>query len=607
MRKTWWYIWRIAVYRPWLYLGFGMLEMLFFAVFPQLTGLAIRGFFNSLSGEHPAAFGPYAFAAITVGIALGRALAIFGDVLVYFNFRYRVEALLRQNMFEHILKRPGATAVPDSPGEAVSRFREDVQEVAFFMAELWTVVAFGLFALVAFIVMAQTSLVVTLLLFVPLLLVVVIANQAMSGVGRYREANREATGKVTGFIAEIFGAVLAVQANTAEGAVVERFRSINEERRVAAVKDRLFNEVLRSLYRNMSNIGAGMVLLGAAGAMRSGQFSVGDLAIFVYYLDYVSNFTATLGEKLAWYKQVGVSIQRMQRLMQDAPQEELVRHTPVHLSGALPAISSPPARTAADRLERLEVCGLRYQFPGTQKGIQEVDFRLERGSFTVITGRIGAGKTTLLRALLGLLPAQGSVLWNGSPVERPADFFIPPHAAYTPQAPLLFSESLRDNILMGLPAGNEAQALHATDGPLAEALYRAVLEPDLQAMPAGLDTVLGAKGVKLSGGQRQRVAAARAFVRRPELLVIDDISSALDVETEQTLWERVSQLGAEAGTAGSHQAVTVLAVSHRRPALRRADQIILLEDGRITATGRLEALLESSPEMRRLWEGGDEH
>src|SRR5262249_26118756 len=149
-----------------------------------------------------------------------------------------------------------------------------------------------------------------------------------------------------------------------------------------------------------------------------------------------------------------------------------------------------------------------------------------------------------------------------------------------------FNNTLRDNLLMGLPE-------EMVD--LDQAIQAAVMEKDVCDLEEGLDTLVGSKGVKLSGGQVQRAAAARMFVREPELLVFDDLSSALDVETERLLWER---LFARAG-----EPPTGLVVSHRRTALRRADHIIVLKDGKVEDEGTLEELLERCEEMRRLWQG----
>lgn len=268
--------------------------------------------------------------------------------------------------------------------------------------------------------------------------------------------------------------------------------------------------------------------------------------------------------------------------MRGLPPGAVVAHRPIYLRRSHPA---PPPLPPAVPLVRLEARGLTYQYDGSG-GIHDVDLDLPAGSFTVVTGRIGAGKTTLLRVLLGLLPRQqGEIWWNGERVEDPTRFMALPQVAYTAQAPRLFSVSLRENILLGLPP-------ESVD--VEGAIYHAVLEPDLAAMEQGLDTPVGPRGVRLSGGQVQRAAAARMFARQPQLLVFDDLSSALDVETERTLWRR---LFARA------ERPTCLVVSHRRAALRRADQILLLEQGRIVERGTLDELLARSEAMRALWEG----
>lgn len=574
---------RFIRFGPWWFVATVVFDFVVMVAVPIPLGLATRAFFDSLSGSSGA--GVWTVIAVYVGFQL---LDHFIGPLMgnpWNAMQQKAQVLLQRNLFAGVMCGYGRYGVPVPVAEAISLFRDDPRAMADTLDAVADLICRLIFAAGAAFLMWQVHPLLTVVLFVPLLLISFIAQVFSERTSRYHAATREATGRLTGFLGELLGAQLAMKVAGATPHAITRLSEMGDVRRRMSLRNAVFEEAINAIHFHLAHVATGVVLLMGASEISRGTFTVGELAMFVIFLDQLMYLPTEVARVIGDLRRIDVSMGRMHELVPGEPPEDLACSAPVYLRGRLPELDPPPER---ELLERLEVRGLTAVHASGESAFSDVSFTLERGSFSVVTGRVGAGKTTLLSALLGLVPHDdGEIVWNGSIVSDPATFFVPPRSAYTPQVPRLFSETLRENLLLGRP--DDEAALDA-------AIHAAVLERDIATLESGLDTLVGPRGVKLSGGQIQRAAAARMFVRDAELFVFDDLSSALDAETENELWTR---LFARRGD------VTCLVVSHRPAALRRADQILLMDAGRLVARGTLGELLASEPGMQELWR--DEH
>jgi ATP-binding cassette, subfamily B, bacterial len=503
---------------------------------------------------------PWLLLAALAGLEVGR-WALFVSAAVQFHGTWMGWLTAPRVNTLHSLATgsgPAAGRLPGSPGEAVSRFRDDTQDLAQVL-DIWLDISGSvLAAAVALAVIASIDPIAALSIGVPVGIALLTSARLGPRLRQWRRAAREATGAVTSYIGDTFGSVLAVKAGGAEAAVDARFRELNARRAVVARRDQLGSELIRSLGYGTGEVTIGIVLLFVAGSVRRGELGVGDIGLFASYVGVIAGVPKWAGRMGAYLRQADVSVDRLAELI-DGDRHAPVRPVTMHLRHGPPPLRAERPLDAP--LATLEVRGLTVRHPSSGRGIESVDLVVRRGELVAVTGQVGAGKSTLLRGLLGLVSrSAGTITWNGEVVDDPSTVLVPPRVAYLPQVPRLFSETLAETVLLGLP-----------DDRLDEALWLACLEEDLAGMPDGRGTLIGPRGLRLSGGQVQRTGAARALVRRPELLVVDDLSSALDVETEIRLWERFRSSGAR----------TALLVSHRAHVLDAADRVLTLDGGRV--------------------------
>lgn len=234
---------------------------------------------------------------------------------------------------------------------------------------------------------------------------------------------------------------------------------------------------------------------------------------------------------------------------------------------------------------RLDGVSYRHDDAGGDRVLRGVDLEIAKGECVAIVGATGAGKTTLVDLVLGLLqPSEGHITVDGVPIADDLDGWRR-QVGYVPQSPFLIDDTLRRNIAFGVPD-------HEIDDAAVQSVVRiAQLTSLVSAMPAGLDTLLGERGIRLSGGERQRVAIARALYQDPGVLILDEATSALDPGTELDLTRAIDLLKGRK---------TLIVVAHRPTTVERADRVIVLRDGRVDAIGSRDALIRSSAAFRQI-------
>ena len=323
-------------------------------------------------------------------------------------------------------------------------------------------------------------------------------------------------------------------------------------------------------------VGAGaslVVALWAGGAeVIAGRLTLGDLVAFNLYLGLLAWPTMAIGWMLSLWHRGVAAWHRLQEILQQRSALEVALGDDQDEAAA--PQGAPPA---------LEARGLTVRL-GDAEVLRDVSFTVAPGTVCAIVGRVGSGKTVLAEALARLVVVpDGSLLVDGQDVNALAVDRVRSLVAYAPQTAFLFSVSIDDNIALGLEPGLARESEQARQR--VEAAVRAAgLTPDLASFPDGLKTMVGERGLSLSGGQRQRVALARALVTRRPVLILDDSLSSVDASTEERILSQLRQV-----LSGR----TALLISHRLSALQTADQVIVLDRGRLVETGRHDDLLEA--------------
>jgi ATP-binding cassette subfamily B protein len=482
------------------------------------------------------------------------------------------EFQLREDLFAHALRLQPGFYAGQTTGDLLSRVTSDVTYArafaGFAVMQAINVVAALVMALGQMLALSPR---LTAVSAVPVLLGFAIVQR---GTGTMFGLQRAAQKQLAALSDRLLGAIQGV--GTIQGYNVERVFVARLEEDAAALRaTNLRMALLRALVFPVLTVAGGVcvwLLIAVGGPMAlASELTAGQLAAFVSLVAYLIVPMRLLGVLFPVFQRSEASLERIHAVLDAEPERP---------EGATPAV---PARAGGPCIELRDLC---FRYPGASSDtLTGLNITLPAGATVGVFGRTGSGKTTLLRLLARLHnPPAGTVFVDGVDVTRLELDAWRRRLTVVPQSPFLFSETVRENIGFGLD-----------DAAVLSAARAAALEPDLRALPDGLETLVGERGIVLSGGQRQRVALARGLARDADLVLMDDVLSAVDHATEQELVRTLRARGTGSG------APTRIIVSHRLSALEHADLVLVLEEGRLVGAGRHEELLAHPGPYREAW------
>lgn len=503
-------------------------------------------------------------------IGVGAALCRFGQRIYIAGSSYLVEFDLREALFQRLMLLDQQFYGQNHTGDLMSRVTNDLSAVRQFLGPgINSLLTVGLFGTISAVMMVRTNVMLGLLVLV-LLPVVTILFVVVGGRMRTIFRNvQDRFGNISTQAQENFSGIRTIKAYAQEEAEIRVFREVNEQYRGLNVRYVLLSGLLWPTITLVLGLIGAVVLLVGGRFVASGAMTLGDLVLFNTYLALLGWPMIALGWSVNLYQQGEASMGRIAEVL--------------HREPSIATASTAPARFAIGGDIEFRDVGMRYDSALSEERstshsapkrrdqwmLRHVSFTVPRGSSLAIVGATGAGKTTLVNLLARVRdPDEGQVLIDGQDVRALPLDDLRHGIGYVPQDTFLFSVPLRENVTFG--------RIDADDKQIEHALHVSRLSNDLTQFPSGIDTMIGERGVTLSGGQKQRTAIARAVLREPSILVLDDALSSVDTNTAAEILS---------GLRDVMQGRTSIIIAQRIATVKDADQILVLHEGRIAERG----------------------